>query len=65
MHESHIKQLKQPLSDGNNTLDYINDYVHLYDILFNKNKTDPNTYAISIHTSAVYRFSAIAHLKFT
>lgn len=40
MHESHIKQLKQPLSDGNNTLDYINDYVHLYDILFNKNKKD-------------------------
>lgn len=40
MHESHYKQLKQPLSDGNNTLDYVNDYVHLYDVLFNKSKRD-------------------------
>jgi hypothetical protein len=40
MHESNYKQLKQPLSDGNNTLDYINDYVLLYDVLFNKNKKD-------------------------
>ena len=40
MHESQYKQLKQPLSNGNNTLDYINDYVRLYDILFNKNKKD-------------------------
>jgi uncharacterized protein with ParB-like and HNH nuclease domain len=40
MHESQYKQLKQPLSDGNNTLDYINDYVHLYDVLFNKSKKD-------------------------
>jgi uncharacterized protein with ParB-like and HNH nuclease domain len=40
MHESHFKQLKQPLSNGNNTLDYINDYVQLYDVLFNKSKKD-------------------------
>lgn len=40
MHESNYKQLKQPLSDGNNTLDFINDYVHLHDLLFNKNKRD-------------------------
>lgn len=39
MHESNYKQLKQPLSDGNNTLDYINDYIGLYYILF-KNKND-------------------------
>jgi uncharacterized protein with ParB-like and HNH nuclease domain len=36
MHESNYKQLKQPLSNGNNTLDYINDYIHLYEILFGK-----------------------------
>lgn len=34
MHESSFKMLKQPLSNGNNTLDYINDYVELYNILF-------------------------------
>ena len=34
MHESTYKMLKQPLSDGNNTLDYINDYIELYNILF-------------------------------
>ncbi len=34
MHESNYKQLKQPLSDGNNTLDYINDYIQLHNILF-------------------------------
>jgi hypothetical protein len=39
MHESTYKQLKQPLSDGNNTLDYINDYIHLHGTLF-KNKSD-------------------------
>ncbi len=39
MHESTYKQLKQPLSDGNNTLDFINDYIGLYYILF-KNKND-------------------------
>lgn len=38
--ESHIKQLKQPLSDGNNALDYINDYVALYNTLFGGNKGD-------------------------
>lgn len=36
MHESSYKQLKQPLSNGNNTLDYISDYIHLYEVLFNK-----------------------------
>ena len=36
MHESTYKQLKQPLSNGNNTLDYISDYIHLYEILFGK-----------------------------
>ncbi len=35
MHESNYKQLKQPLTDGNNTLDYIIDYIHLYKVLFN------------------------------
>lgn len=34
MHESHYKQLKQPLANGNNTLDYINEYIHLHDLLF-------------------------------
>jgi hypothetical protein len=51
MHESHYKQLKQPLSDGNNTLDFINDYVHLHDVLFNKNKKD---YRVS---DAFYEFN--------
>ena len=34
MHESTYKMIKQPLSDGNNTLDYIIDYIELYKILF-------------------------------
>ena len=34
MHESAYKQLKQPLSNGNNTLDYINDYISLQNLLF-------------------------------
>lgn len=34
LHESNFKQLKQPLANGNNTLDYINDYIHLHDVLF-------------------------------
>jgi len=34
MHESSYKQLKQPLSNGNNTLDYINDYIQLHGTLF-------------------------------
>jgi hypothetical protein len=34
LHESNYKQLKQPLANGNNTLDYINDYIHLHDVLF-------------------------------
>jgi hypothetical protein len=40
MHESSYKQLKQPLSDGNNTLDYINDYILLHNILFNQKIND-------------------------
>jgi uncharacterized protein with ParB-like and HNH nuclease domain len=36
MHESSYKQLKQPLANGNNTLDYINDYINLQGILFGK-----------------------------
>ncbi len=36
MHESSYKQLKQPLSNGNNTLDYISDYINLYEVLFKK-----------------------------
>jgi len=51
IHESLFKQLKQPLSDGNNTLDYINDYVHLHDVLFNKSKRD---YRVS---DAFYEFN--------
>lgn len=39
MHESNYKQMKQPLANGNNTLDYINEYIELHDILF-KNKND-------------------------
>jgi hypothetical protein len=35
MHESIYKQLKQPLLNGNNTMDYINEYINLYEILFN------------------------------
>lgn len=34
MHESPYRQIKQPLSNGNNTLDYINEYVSLYEVLF-------------------------------
>lgn len=34
MHESTYKQLKQPLEDGNNTLDYVNEYIQLYEMLF-------------------------------
>lgn len=34
MHESNYKQLKQPLANGNNTLDYINEYIHLHNVLF-------------------------------
>ncbi|MDB0615651.1 DUF262 domain-containing protein [Tenacibaculum dicentrarchi] len=34
MHESKYKQIKQPLTNGNNTLDYVNEYVELYEILF-------------------------------
>ena len=34
MHESQFKQIKQPLANGNNTLDYINEYVVLYETLF-------------------------------
>lgn len=47
MHESNYKQLKQPLSNGNNTLDYINDYIHLYEVLFGKltdHRIDDNYY---------------------
>ncbi len=34
MYESKYKMLKQPLSDGANALDYINDYIELYNLLF-------------------------------
>lgn len=34
MHESSFKQLKQPLSNGSNTLDYIIDYLYLHNSLF-------------------------------
>jgi uncharacterized protein with ParB-like and HNH nuclease domain len=40
MHESQFKNLKQPLTDGNNTLDYINEYVQLHEALFNPIKKD-------------------------
>ncbi len=40
MHESNYKQLKQPLSDGNNSMDYINEYIALHDLLFNPAKKD-------------------------
>jgi hypothetical protein len=40
MYESQYKQLKQPLWDGNNSMDYINEYIDLYDLLFNKEKSD-------------------------
>jgi uncharacterized protein with ParB-like and HNH nuclease domain len=36
MHESSYKQLKQPLANGNNTLDFISDYINLQEILFGK-----------------------------
>src|SRR5690554_3188155 len=39
LHESTYKMLKQPLSNGNNTLDYINDYIQLHHLLF-KNGND-------------------------
>ncbi len=47
MYESQYKQLKQPLWDGNNSMDYINEYIDLYDLLFNKEKRDhrvPDTF---------------------
>jgi len=40
MHESNYKQLKQPLSDGNNSMDYINEYIALHDLLFNPANKD-------------------------
>lgn len=40
MYESQYKQLKQPLWDGNNSMDYINEYIDLYDLLFSKEKQD-------------------------
>ncbi|MFD0976562.1 DUF262 domain-containing protein [Salinimicrobium gaetbulicola] len=40
MYESHYKQLKQPLWDGNNSMDYINEYINLFDLLFNYEKRD-------------------------
>lgn len=36
MHESTYKQLKQPLANGNNTLDFISDYISLQNLLFGK-----------------------------
>ncbi len=51
MHESHIKQLKQPLSDGNNTLDYISDYVNLHQVLFSKTEKDHRV------SDAFYKFN--------
>lgn len=39
MHESQYKMLKQPLSDGNNTLDYINDYIQLHHLLFKEEQS--------------------------
>lgn len=38
MHESPYKMIKQPLANGTNTLDYINDYVSLYIDLFEEYK---------------------------
>lgn len=38
--ESQFKQLKQPLSDGNNTMDYINEYIQLHSLLFNNQNPD-------------------------
>jgi hypothetical protein len=40
MNESQYKQLKQPLWDGNNSMDYINEYINLHDLLFSKEKRD-------------------------
>lgn len=40
LHESQYKQLKQPLSDGNNSLDYVNDYIQLHEILFDSVEKD-------------------------
>lgn len=40
LHESQYKQLKQPLSDGNNSLDYINDYIQLHEMLFESDEKD-------------------------
>ena len=47
MHESAYKQLKQPLANGNNTLDYINDYISLQNLLFgnvNDHRIDDDFY---------------------
>jgi uncharacterized protein with ParB-like and HNH nuclease domain len=47
MHESSYKMLKQPLSDGNNAIDYIKDYINLYYVLFEQDthhQIDDNFY---------------------
>lgn len=40
MYESEYKQIRQPLSDGNNSMDYINEYIDLHDLLFNTARRD-------------------------
>lgn len=40
MYESHYRQLNQPLWDGINSMNYINEYIELYDLLFNEEKRD-------------------------
>lgn len=47
--ESDYRQVRQPLADGNNFMDYINEYVALYQILFVKN----SDYRVS---NVFYRF---------
>lgn len=38
--QNHYRQIRQPLSDGRNTLDFITEYVDLYNVLFNSKHVD-------------------------
>ena len=59
MHESSYKQLKQPLSNGNNTLDYINDYIELNGILFKSNNDHRAIYSLRVSNARNVREDSV------
>lgn len=64
MHESNYKQLRQPLASGNNTLDFINEYIELYKILFkNKNHHYINDEFYSFRNSVLHGRNGTVFLK--